>query len=46
MASTIGSTAKTTGQIEQEQQNTQQENRNHLTYDDEVIKKNCRISNH
>ncbi|MBG9782859.1 Asp23/Gls24 family envelope stress response protein [Shouchella lehensis] len=39
MASTIGSTAKTTGQIEQEQQNTQQENRNHLTYDDEVIKK-------
>ncbi|KQL58391.1 MULTISPECIES: Asp23/Gls24 family envelope stress response protein [Bacillaceae] len=38
MASTIGSTAKT-GQIEQEQQNTQQENRNHLTYDDEVIKK-------
>ncbi len=39
MASIIGSTAKTTGQIEQEQQNTQQENRNHLTYDDEVIKK-------
>ncbi|RQW22961.1 Asp23/Gls24 family envelope stress response protein [Bacillus sp. C1-1] len=39
MASTIGSTAKTTGQIDQEQQNTQQENRNHLTYDDEVIKK-------